>query len=361
MKVVIDALCAEYGGIRTYVEQLVGGWSARYPDDEVHVVLRAGSTIETPGLVRHEMGIGSPDVLARPWAQATRLHRLVDRIRPDIVLATAPTTDPRPLPVPLAVVILDLRAELRPEQFSRARRLLRFVSYRRSYALARGFISISGRSLADLRALHPRTAAKHGVVAHLGSDHVETWPSPTRSGPAIAFGHHSNKNPDLVVDAWAELMREGSEVPALMVLGVSGALRDQLQQQIKSLGVADRVHLAPFLDDDAFKQTIAAASMVVFPSDFEGFGLPIVEGMALGKPVVIAPDPGMLEVAGGHAVVAEDWTATAVADAVRRAVALDDAALDGARAWADGFTWSRTIDTTRSALMQMTVLREKAE
>ena len=53
---------------------------------------------------------------------------------------------------------------------------------------------------------------------------------------------------------------------------------------------------------------LADAELVVFPSDFEGFGLPVVEGMLLGKPVVLGPEPATNEVAGGHAAVAADWT-----------------------------------------------------
>ena len=90
--------------------------------------------------------------------------------------------------------------------------------------------------------------------------------------------------------------------------------------------------------------------MVVFPSDFEGFGLPVVEGMLLGKPVVLGPEPATNEIAGGHAAVAADWTAAALADAVRRARAMTSGELEAARAWAATFTWERTIRQTREVL-----------
>ena len=69
---------------------------------------------------------------------------------------------------------------------------------------------------------------------------------------------------------------------------------------------------------------LAEADLVVFPSDFEGFGLPVVEGMLLGKPVVLGPEPATNEVAGGHAAVAADWTPAALADGVRRARAMTE-------------------------------------
>lgn len=353
MKVVVDAMCAEYGGIRTYVEHLLGSWHAAFPEDEVHVALRAGSTLATPGLHRHELEVPRPDVAGRPWVQATKFHRLTREVRPDVVLATAPTTDVRRPVAPLAVVILDLRAELRPEQFSRGRRLLRKVSYERSYDLAAGFLSISQRSLDDLHRLHPGTASKPGVVTHLAADHVLDWPAPSRSGRAVGFAHHTNKNPDLLVEAWGLLARSGAELPGLTLLGVNKELRPQLEEQIARLGLGDLVELAPFLPDEEFVRRIVDASLIALPSDFEGFGIPIIEGMLLRKPVVIGPDPGSMETAGGHALVAAEFTAPALADALRAALATDEAALDAAEQWGRSMSWERTLRTTRAALAEL--------
>jgi glycosyltransferase involved in cell wall biosynthesis len=353
VKIMIDAMCAEFGGIRTYVENLLAGWAQHFPDDEVHVALRSGSTLETPGLVRHELSVWRPDAVGRPWVQATRMHRLARRIGPDVVLATAPTTDVRRPAAPLAVVILDLRAELLPHQFTWRRRLLRTVSYGRSYRLADTFLAISQRSLDDLHRLHPATSSRPGVVTHLGADHVHSWPAGSGQGGAIAFAHHTNKNPHLVVEAWAELARRGADVPDLTLLGVSAALREQLNDAIDAHGLAGRVRLAPFLPDDDFQRTFTAASLVVFPSDFEGFGLPVVESMALGKPVVVSPDPGILEVAGGHGVVMAGLTASALADAVQVALTRGSHERETAREWASAFTWDRTIQTTRAALVAL--------
>jgi len=350
MRIAIDAMCAEYGGIRTYVEQLLVGWHAAHPEDEVHVFLRSGSEIAAPGLRRHELSVRRPDVLARPWTQSFAMTEAIRALKPDAVLATAPTTGVRSFDSPLVVTIHDLRSELRPEQFSRGRRLLRTVSYGRTYRLADAFVSVSQRSLDDLHRLHPRTRSLPGSVVHSGADHVAAWPTPTRDGPAVTFAHHSNKNPALTVDAWALLVAAGADVPNLLLLGVSASLRDALAARIARHGLADRVELAPFLLDDDYRRRISRAAAVVFPSDFEGFGMPVVEGMALGKPVVIGPDPAVLEVAGGHAVVMADWTAEALADAVADALARTEADLQAARVWAASFTWERTIRQTRAAL-----------
>jgi len=353
VKLLVDAMCAEYGGIRTYVDQLLGRWAELFPDDEMHVALRVGSTLTIGRGIRHELPVHGPDVLGRPLAQTRALPRLARALDVDAVLATAPTTTVRRVAAPLCVVVLDLRHELRPEQFSRGRRLLRRVSYGRTYAIADGFVAISQRSLDDLHRLHPSTTAVPSHVVHLGGDHVLAWPTPRRTGPAVGFAHHSNKNPDLLFEAWSLLAADPGGAPPLKLLGVGSARREAIAARVAALGLSERVELAPFLPDEEFQEVLAESSMVVFPSDFEGFGLPVVEGMLLGKPVVLGPEPATTEVAGGHAAVATDWTPSALADAVRRAGAMTDVELEAARAWAATFTWERTIRQTRAALEEL--------
>jgi glycosyltransferase involved in cell wall biosynthesis len=115
-------------------------------------------------------------------------------------------------------------------------------------------------------------------------------------------------------------------------------------------GLGDVVQLAPFLPDDEFVRVMAEAEMIVFPSDFEGFGLPVAEGMRLGKAVVIGPERATVEVAGGHAFVMDGWTPTALADAVRAAETMSDEQREAARRRGEVFTWESTIRQTRAVL-----------
>jgi glycosyltransferase involved in cell wall biosynthesis len=350
VRVVVDAMCADFGGIRTYVEHLVCRWGQVFPGDELHVVVPQSSTLDTAGQARHELVVRRPASVGRPFAQSVAMRRVVSQAKADVVLATAPTSTTRRLGVPLAVVVHDLRHELRPEQFSRRRRLLRRLSYGRTYSLADGFVAVSQRTLDDLHELHPELAGKPAFVAGHGADHVREWPEPSRKGPSVAFGHHTNKNPDLVVAAWGVLAHRGSAVPPLTILGLPSASRGRLEGSIAAARLGDHIRLAPYLDDREFRRVLAEADLVVFPSDFEGFGLPVVEGMTLGKPVVIGPEKATLEVSGGHAVVMEDWSAGALADAVERALVLNEDDLARARAWGAEFTWDRAVRDTRRAL-----------
>lgn len=351
MRVVVEALAADFGGIRTYVENLLAGWSSAHPDDELVVLVKPGAGLATGPHLTVELRVPDPQVLARPLVQTWHTRRVVERYDADAVLATLPATGLRHPGVPLAVVVHDLRHELRPEQFSRGRRLLRRAAYDLAYRAADGFVAVSRRSLDDLHRLHPRLRAKPAAVVHHGADHVRGWSegTPGAGGYAVTFAHHSNKNPDLLLDAWADGRRRGRELPPVKVLG-AGAERDRLVGRAAELGVGDLVEPLPYLPDGEFRQVLARAGMVVFPSDFEGFGLPALEGMLLGVPVVVGPDPAVLEVTAGHATVMADWTPAALADAVQAATRVDQGRLATAREHAATYTWERSARQTRALL-----------
>lgn len=352
-RIIVDATCAEFGGIATYVVNVLRTWPELFPDDELHVLCppAVARQLRSPGTTFHEVQIPKPVQLGRPFVQTRELRRLVRAIRPDAVLATLPSTTVLHLGAPTVVVIYDLRHELRPEQFSRRRRLLRRISYARGYAVADAFVSISARSLRDLHRLHPRTQARPGHVVHLGGDHVDRWPGFDRGKYAVAFGHHTNKNVDLVLDAWRSLADGPGAAPQLRITGLRGGARAHVADAVRSRGLTDCVELLPFLNDDEFERLFAGAGLIVFPSDFEGFGLPVVEAMRLGKPVVVGPDDAVLEISGGHASVMRDWTAQSLEEALREALTLSPNELSAARIHAAEFTWERTTRQSREALL----------
>lgn len=239
MRVAIEALGAEFGGVRIYLENLLKAWAVQYPDDELLVVVRGDSDLDTGRHHRQEMAVPAPDPVFRPLVQTRQLPRLIREFDAEVSLSTIPVTGLMRTDHPQAVVIHDLRHEIRREEFTRARRVLRAVAYTRAYTVADGFVAVSRRSLDDLHRLHPRTVRKPAAVVHHGADHVVAWGEPTRDGPAIAFGHHTNKRPDLVIRAWAKTSRAGPELPPLRVLGVSAQLRPTLEGLVDVLNLRD--------------------------------------------------------------------------------------------------------------------------
>ena len=354
MKVLIDAMRATHGGIATYTRNLIRAWACEFPDDTLHVLIGPDNDAVTANtsIVWHPVEVPRPGILGRPLVQSRTLPALARRFDVDVLLSTLPTTTLRHPGVPTVVVVHDLRHELRPAQFSRGRRVLRTVSYSRGYSLADAFIAISQRTLDDLQTLHPATRDRPATVVHHGADHICAT-ARTKSRPvAVAFGHHSNKNVDLVLDGWARLSTQlaPDSLPSLLIIGLNDQGRRDAARLLAARGLAGRVELAPFLPEEQFRATIGGARLVVFPSDFEGFGLPALEAMQLGIPVVVGPDPAVLEISGGHANVMGSWDVSGLTAAVRHALDMSEAAIESARAHASMFTWAATARHTRAAL-----------
>jgi glycosyltransferase involved in cell wall biosynthesis len=86
----------------------------------------------------------------------------------------------------------------------------------------------------------------------------------------------------------------------------------------------------------------------VYPSLWEGFGIPVLEAMSAGVPVVCSDLASLPEVAGPHAFYCDPYEPRTIAEAVSRALALPGAEresrVDAARTWASRFTWDATAD-----------------
>jgi glycosyltransferase involved in cell wall biosynthesis len=325
-------------------ENLLQGWDE---SDDVHVVLRPGVELELPAqMTVHPVG-GQ-----RAVAMERTVPALCRRLGADAMLGVTPATTIGPLPCPRVIISLDVRHEMRPHQFSYRTRLLRGVSYGLGYRRADAIVTISHRTRADLVRAHPWLGTKYISVAQLGADHVLRWARANGSETeyALAFGQWGNKNVDLVLDAWALLRRDGGDPPPLVIVGLPEHARAGVESGVASRRLADLVTVRPWLSTEEFQRQFTGASLVVFPSDFEGFGLPALEAMRLGIAVVVTPDPALYEVTGGLATVMEGWDAAALARAVPLARATSAAELARGVEHASEFTWASTARQVRAAL-----------
>jgi glycosyltransferase involved in cell wall biosynthesis len=355
MHLVVDAVVVTRGSSAVVIEHLLRGWREEFPDDRLTLLCGAdGAAFAVPDGVAVAT-LTAPAVLGRLgglWLRTVGVRRATKRLGADAALSGVPASGLVGTGCPRGLILYDLRHELRPEQFSRATRLARAVSWRWSMSHVDGIYTISRRTLDDLRTLHPRLA-RRGVAAPLGSEHAASWrPAEQDAGPyALAFGHFANKNVTAVLDGWAVFCRTHPEW-RLRLVGMGAADRASAAAQVERLGVGEQVELMPWLDDDAFVSCFAGASLVVFPSDFEGFGLPAVEAMLLGIPVVVSSDAALREVTGGHAVVAASVGADDLRAAMERAIAQTAEQREAGRAFAAGQTWTGMARTIRTSLVE---------
>ncbi len=116
----------------------------------------------------------------------------------------------------------------------------------------------------------------------------------------------------------------------MILVGGRGWLFDQVFAQVEALGLGNRVRFVGYVPDEMLPSWYNAATALVYPSLYEGFGLPIIEAMACGTPVVAANSSSLPEAGGATRFTLTHMTPTNLARRIGQL--LDDETLRG-RAW----------------------------
>jgi glycosyltransferase involved in cell wall biosynthesis len=153
------------------------------------------------------------------------------------------------------------------------------------------------------------------------------------------------KGLDTLLDAWSGPALRGQ---SLVVVGPRGWGGVDVTQGARVRGIEDRVIVTGRVDDLDLAALYSGASLVVMPSRAEGFGLPVLEAMTLGVPVVTSDDPALREVGGGATQTFPVGDSTALSAAIDRV--LSDAGLmaqmsEAGRMRAKDFDW---LDSART-------------
>lgn len=353
MHVAFDAFGITPGSAAIIIENLLKGWTELDSGDTVTVLTETEPQFELPPGVQVRR-VPSPvdGKLGTAWRRSVGTRRATRKGEFDGLVCILTATAFLGSGCPRAAVLHDLRHELRPEQFGKQQRAVRWLMFNRTFRSADKLYCITERTRTDLVKSRPWMKEK-AELAEYGSDHVDAWPAAERATPpyALAFGQFANKNVNSVLDAWAEFVNENSELN-LRLVAMGRADREAATQRVADLGISDRVELMPWLDDEQFQACFSGASMVVFPSDFEGFGLPAIEALRLGIPLVISTDPAVVEVSGGHAIVTDDISPKPLAAAMHEALELTPEQLEAGRRHTDRYKWSRMAKTIRDGLIE---------
>ncbi len=128
----------------------------------------------------------------------------------------------------------------------------------------------------------------------------------------------------------------------LIVVGPDGGSGAAVRAAISRLDLGERVHLRGHVDIDHLARLYRNAACLVFPSLYEGFGLPVIEAMASGTPVVAANTSAIPEVAGDAAILVEPARPAALAGGIERAIADSERLTRLGRERAAHFSWRET-------------------
>ncbi len=348
-------------GIRRYVAGLTDGLFAS--GEELSLVALGGARDCVPDRLAHVAEPPHPPtnlgwmVVGLPWAGA--------RAGVDIIHAPAYTA-PFWSPVPVVLTIHDVSYQRHPEWFPYRRDRFRRAFYRRSAEAAARIITDSDFSAGEIQAAYGIPASRISVVP-LAADATFTvtdppapveLPAGVRSPYLLHVGDlHERRNLGLVIAAVLAARRAGTLTPAmaLVLAGVDRGVGSALSAMAAQAGAADLVVRLGAVDERHLHALYRSATALVYPSLYEGFGLPVLEAMASGTPVIASSAASMPEVLGDAGLLLDPHDVGAWTDAIVRVVN-DDAergrlAAAGRRRAAT-FSWAHTARATYDVYRQ---------
>src|SRR5919197_652183 len=210
----------------------------------------------------------------------------------------------------LVLTVHDLIPEILPETVSRAYRMQFRLWLGRSVQLADRIICVSEQTRRGLLSLHKVDAAKVAVVHH-GVDHLDRIRPLDRTGAEYleslalpkrfilyAGSLDARKNVSLLLEAMVQLAKRGRR-ETLVLAGQSWFGADPVQKRIAQLR-AEGLDVRPlgYLAPSLFYAVMRTAGVIIFPSRYEGFGLPPLEAMRLGVPCIVSEAGALPEVCG---------------------------------------------------------------
>lgn len=324
VRIVFDATMVkrQQAGIRTYAIGLARAL-ARLPDADV-VVLAAHSNDDHWGdaeTLRTELT--RPDPYSRVAWRQLHVPRLARQLRADAVLVPAP----EPVVtrgVRQGIVVHDLGPLLAPAVYGRRRQLHYAATLRSSLARADAVFTPSIATKLDLLRWagldqrHPVVAGPELLLTQL-TERAERIPSDFVLYVGAMLPH---KNVGTVIDSFVTAAPSAGDRPMRLVI-VGPDYGGEAQRTMERAGDSDAVEHRGFVSDDELGELYRSARAVIFPSLFEGFGLPLLESLACGAPVVASDIPALREVGGERVTYVRDPTdhqawRTAIESACRR-------------------------------------------
>ena len=272
-------------------------------------------------------------------------------------------TAPPFCPCPVVVSIHDLSFEHLPQTFKRRSRTQLRLTVRHSARRAARIISLSEHGRRDIIETYGITAERVSAIPLAAPSHF----APVQDVRELQRVRHNygidgdyilsvgsiqpRKNLARLVQAYASLRgnKSADKLPKLVLVGKCGWLYDETLRALEETGVADTVVLTGYVPQEDLPALYSGSLCFVYPSYFEGFGLPPLEAMKCGAPVIVGNKTSLPEVVGDAALAVDPFDVEAIASAMKRVIespALRDELSIKGQARAKTFDWRETARKT---------------
>jgi glycosyltransferase involved in cell wall biosynthesis len=324
MKIVVDAhmLGEQEGGNETYIAGLLQGFASIFPREGMSIT--AVYSPDYVGSQVRELGLSS-----LRFSSTSNFRRLVREIpaicknlQADLLHATY-NVSPL-LQCPYVITVHDVIFRLFPEYFSPRVRILLSTLMPISMWRAKAVITVSETSKQDILRFYPFVRHKIFVTPLAAGPLVATHPN------AAAIQKYSNggdfilavgnvqprKNLVRLVEAYILLRQRQVTQAKLVIVGRSQWQGSEIQRIATNSSYSQDIIFTGYLEDSSVAALLMACSLFVYPSLYEGFGLPVLEAMTLGAPVITSNISSLPEIAGEAALLIDPTSIADLADAI---------------------------------------------
>jgi glycosyltransferase involved in cell wall biosynthesis len=308
-----------------------------------------------------------PNLLALPLVRrwATRspldLHDWVRRLKLDLWFCPMTNLEPRHLPIPTLVTIADIQQEYYPEFFTREELDHRALMYLPSCQEATAVITVSKAARKSLIERYRLPGEKVHCVYEAGIERkleLRTAPSPEQVRqkyqlptsyafyPANLWPH---KNHHMLILALHRLRKVYGVSLSLVLTGKDIGQWEMIEELVRHFQLQEQVRYVGYVAAEELPALYIGATMLVFPSLYEGFGLPLLEAMELGCPVAAANLTSIPEVVGDAALLFDPRNPDAMADACYQLLMSEDlrqTLVMRGRERVGQFSWEKAADET---------------
>lgn len=337
MRIGVDArpLCSGPGGVWRLVDNFLRSMAAYNGDHEYFLYAhRDFHLADDTGRLTKKLTASVP-FLPGTLAMLTQLPRLLRDDGVEVLWATSQVL-PYGMPRRIKTVLLacDLVWLLYPETMGTYNRLVHLLFARRSLERADRLVTISEAVKSELQE-HIGIPAEKIAVVYPGVDsnyrpmnreeaarRIHEKYGTSRDYICSTCTLEPRKNLVLLLDAVHLLSKRGGCRHQLLVAGAAGWNTGSIFRKMEELGLReDQVRFLGVLPEEDMRSFYAGAALFVLPSLYEGFGIPVVEAMACGAPVVVSDASALVEVSEGAGLVCSAHDSEDLANAIQRILA----------------------------------------